>query len=57
LAVRLKPRLNQPKKPVLAWWWPASTGLSSVAHSAGVSDSAMKAENAIDTTITAENWR
>jgi hypothetical protein len=31
--------------------------LSSVAHSAGVSDSARKAENAIDDTITAENWR
>ena len=27
----------------LTWWWPALTGLSSVAHSAGVSDSAKKA--------------
>jgi hypothetical protein len=36
---------------------PASTGLSSVAHSAGVNDSAMKAENRMDTTITAANWR
>ncbi|MCY1543792.1 hypothetical protein D9M68_796250 [compost metagenome] len=57
MAVREKPRLNQPKKPRFSWWWPASTGLSSVAHSAGVSDSAMKAEKPIEATITAENWR
>ncbi|GAB1383761.1 hypothetical protein MASR1M50_20820 [Burkholderiales bacterium] len=55
--VREKPRLNQPKKPPLSWWWPAATGLSSVPHSAGVSDSAMKAEKKIDTAMTAANWR
>ena len=31
--------------------------IRSVAHSAGVSDSAMTAEKPIDATITAENWR
>jgi hypothetical protein len=55
--VRLNPRLNQPKKPRLSRWWPACTGLSNVAHSAGVSDSARNAENSIELTITSENWR
>ena len=55
--MRVKVRLNQPKKPFFSMWWPASTGLSSVAHSAGVSDRAMKAENAMDTAITSENCR
>ncbi|EWS63938.1 hypothetical protein Y695_02825 [Hydrogenophaga sp. T4] len=55
--MREKPRLNQPKKPVLAWACPASTGLSNVAQSAGVSESAMKAEKPMDMPITAANWR
>ena len=32
-------------------------GSSKVAHSAGVSDSAISAENAIEMPITAANWR
>ena len=34
-----------------------ATGLSSVAHSAGVSDSAMKAEKPIEADHHSENWR
>jgi len=49
--------LNQPKKPFFSWLWPAATGLSSVAHRAGVSDSARNAENAIEVAMVAENWR
>ena len=50
-------RLNQPKKPFFSRWCPASTGLSSVAHKAGVSDSARKAENAMAVAMVAANWR
>jgi hypothetical protein len=49
--------LNQPKKPFLAWPWPSLIGLRKVAHNAGVSDSASKAENAIEATMVTENWR
>jgi hypothetical protein len=52
----LKRRLNQPKKPPFSWW-SSDTGLSSVAHSAGVSVRARKAENRMDTAIDSENWR
>jgi len=55
--VRSKKRLNQPNGPRVACAWPGSTGLSSVAHSAGVSDRAISAEKPIDATITAANWR
>ncbi len=48
--MRSKRRLNQPKKPRFSWW-PCSTGLSIVAHRAGVSVSASRAENMIDTAI------
>lgn len=47
---RSKRRLNQPKKPRFSWW-PGSSGLSIVAHRAGVSVSASSAENRIDTAI------
>jgi hypothetical protein len=42
LAVRLNTRLNQPKKPRRAWW--SVIGFRKVAHSAGVSVSARKAD-------------
>ena len=50
-------RLNQPNTPFFAWPWPAVTGFSRVAHSAGVSDIASSAENAIAATMVTENWR
>ena len=40
-----------------AWAWPASTGFNSVAHSAGVSDSASSAENAIADTMVVTSGR
>ncbi len=54
--MRLKLRLNQPKKPRFSWW-SAGTGFKMVAHSAGVSDKAMKAENSMLDTMDSENWR
>ncbi len=56
-AARSKSRLNQPKKPPLARWWPFSTGFSRVAQSAGVSISATTTDSAIDETRVIENWR
>ncbi|MGY4447987.1 hypothetical protein ACVWZR_002647 [Bradyrhizobium sp. i1.3.1] len=50
-------RLNQPNTPRFAWPWPAATGFRIVAHSAGVSDSARKAEKPIAATMVTENWR
>ena len=38
-------------------WPPLAIGLSSVAHSAGVSTMATSTENAIAVTIVAVNWR
>ncbi|MNH12480.1 hypothetical protein D3C79_720240 [compost metagenome] len=50
-----KRRLNQPKKPLRSWCSPLATGLSRVAHSAGVRLRARNAENRIDTAIDSEN--
>ena len=38
-------------------WPPLATGLSIVAHSAGVSTMATRTENVIAVTIVAVNWR
>ncbi|MNP02762.1 hypothetical protein D3C76_946230 [compost metagenome] len=50
-----KRRLNQPKKPLRSWCSPLATGLSMVAHRAGVRLRARNAENRIDTAIDTEN--
>ncbi len=51
------PRLNQPNSPPPTWPSPFLTGLSSVAHSAGVSVNAINAEKLIAATMVTENWR
>ena len=47
----------EPAEEATLSWWSSGTGLSKVAHKAGVSDKARKAENNIDATIDIENWR
>ena len=54
---RSKTRLNQPKKPVVGPCEPFSTGLSSVAHSAGERISATVTDSSIAEAIVIENWR
>ena len=46
-----------PKKPRLPWCSPLCSGLSIVAHSAGVSTIATSTDSAIAETIVAVNWR
>jgi hypothetical protein len=54
---RSKLRLKRPKKPFFASSPPAFTGLSIVAHSAGVSVSATSTESTMAEMIVTENCR
>ena len=48
---------NQLNQPASAHSCPLATGLSSVAHSAGVRIIAISTERIIEETIVIENWR
>ena len=56
-ALRSKVRLNQPKKPRFCRLCPFCTGLSRVAHSAGVRTRATTTESSMAETMVSENCR